>query len=959
MNLPKVYDGTAYTRRLNPIDCKINMTLQPLSTVTMTLPEFDTIASLDWVKIESPDGEVGYYQVTSVDTDVVTGRKSVYLEHGACTLDDTLILETNARKPLSKNDTIANILSFILSGQSRWTVGTVQSTDTIYIEPGNLSRMTAILTMMQSIPDYQLEFVQASENDWHIDIKARPTTPVCEARLSRNLVSCDISYSTDSICTRVYADGLTNGKIDSANISMYGLHEETMSLNDSLTAAQKQRIASAYLASRDHPQVSVSISGVELSRITGLALDKFLLGSVCRVVIPWLNIVQNEAIVDKSYGDPYNNPEDVTFTLANATPDLSFAVASLIGGGGGGGSGKGGATAERKRFETKFEKTDEYFRLLATDTQWDELGNGTVTAYSQIVQTAEGIQTVVEKTGINELGEDENLYSTIQQTATDIRTEVSSNSSAISSITQTIDEITQEVADNSGNIATLSTEASQIRTKVTNNETSIATINQTINTIRSEVSGYTRFYRQASAPTGDLTENAIWIKDNNTDSWDDAQAVSWNSVSALKWREVAGVQAYIYKNGEWVLWNDHGGAIIDGTRIDQDEDHIALQAAKVDGYYAELNVQASQIRSYVYDANMKMSSSITQTASQIRSEVADEVCSIHSSITQTAGQIRSEVADEVNSLNTLIEQNSNNIALVVENNAVKRAAIVAAINEDLSSVVSISADKIDLSGYVTASELSTTNGNITSLITGVTNATKLKATTLQAHYLNDSSGTEVVNLDNGTFSGVSIYCSSYAEVSAAGSGFKIGNNAITNSNMPNIITDFQISQNGNTYTLQKKTIGAPSAWADVGSFSRATSLTGSWSSGTLTVSASPQGNTYQELITGTSINGTPTLNTSNSRYVDAVVEVSAKQVGESGSGNVVYSSTKTINATAAYNAGYSVTSNQISLSKNVSTTEPTASNTLATVTGTKQWVKLTVTVHGTSKTFKFYIAEDE
>jgi len=58
------------------------------------------------------------------------------------------------------------------------------------------------------------------------------------------------------------------------------------------------------------------------------------------------------------------------------------------------------------------------------------------------------------------------------------------------------------------------------------------------------------------------------------------------------------------------------------------------------------------------------------------------------------------------------------------------------------------------------------------------------------------------------------------------------------------IKDLQLSLSGNTYTLQKKSF-LDSDWQDVGTFSRATSLSGTWSGGLLTVTASPQGNEFK------------------------------------------------------------------------------------------------------------------
>lgn len=415
---PRAFDGTAYTRRLHPLSLSVYLSLDPLSTANMTVPITDEIESLDWVQIFTPDGGSGYYRVTSVSTDVVRQEKSVYLEHGACTLGDQMIpdVSTDVAHTGShganlvsyaedKTDTISNLLTYILAKQgtgARWTAGTVEATETIYIELGGMTLLDCITTMMQYIPDYQLEFVQASESNWVVNIKARPTTPLCEARLSRNIENCDVSYNTSSVVTRVYCEGITNGHMDSTNVATYGLREETQMLSDNLSAAQKEAIVSAYLRNHDHPAVSITISGQELAQLTGLSIDAFQVGKVCRLALPSMEYVANEVIIDKRYSDVYGDPENVSITLANATPDLVIAMATITSGGGGGMAGKiKQAEKQKKRFETHFEQTDEYFRLIATDTQWDDLGNGTVTAYGQIVLTSTSFQAVVSNIGDN------------------------------------------------------------------------------------------------------------------------------------------------------------------------------------------------------------------------------------------------------------------------------------------------------------------------------------------------------------------------------------------------------------------------------------------------------------------------------------------------------------------------------------------------------------------------------
>lgn len=322
----------AYSQVLHPFTLSVSMTLGSLSKADAQLPHEDEIADLDWVEVETPDGEVGYYRVSEIETDMGTGRQRVQLEHGACTLRDYVIDSEYKQKK-----TIAQHLAYILGKQPqtaspKWTVGTVEATDTVYLSLRGDTLYSSIDSMMESIPGYQAVYSQTG-SAWTVNILSRPQDAVCEARLSRNLTSCKITYETGSLCTRVIAKGLTGGHLDSVNIGTYGIHEHDMTLNDGLSAAQKQATAQAYLDAHDHPEISVSISGVELSRATGLSLDAFRIGTVCRVVIPWLNVEVNEVITEKSYSDCLAAPETVKLTLANARPDLSYTVASTRSGG--------------------------------------------------------------------------------------------------------------------------------------------------------------------------------------------------------------------------------------------------------------------------------------------------------------------------------------------------------------------------------------------------------------------------------------------------------------------------------------------------------------------------------------------------------------------------------------------------------------------------------------------------
>jgi len=319
-------------------------------------------------------------------------------------------------------------------------------------------------------------------------------------------------------------------------------------------------------------------------------------------------------------------------------------------------------------------------------------------------------------------------------------------------------------------------------------------------------------------------EGAVWIMDDGEHTWGDMASRTWEELSAdYDWRQLAGSKGMVYMNGQWEKFVDHGGEILQGTRIKKTEEEVALQAGDITGLYGQISVTAREIRSEVIDARQGLQSTISQTASEIRLDVTDKY----------------------NELSGNITVNSDKISLVVagtgQNAYIKPAAIIAAINNGESSIL-ISADHINLDGYVTATDLNAVQANIDNLTAGITIATALKATTMRANSsLAVGSNNSQITLDGSDRK-------IYADKIYLNTDVEIGNNAtITTTKAQNLVTDLQITQSGNTYTLQKKTVQTDS-WADIGSFSRATTLTGAWSSGTLTVTASPQGTTFTQSI---------------------------------------------------------------------------------------------------------------
>lgn len=229
---------------------------------------------------------------------------------------------------------------------------------------------------------------------------------------------------------------------------------------------------------------------------------------------------------------------------------------------------------------------------------------------------------------------------------------------------------------------------------------------------------------------------------------------------------------------------------------------------------------ASQIRSEVNAAKSTIYSSITQTASQIRSEVANSISGVQSSITQTASQIRSDVSAAQSTIWSSIIQSASKIALVVDgSNNIKAAQIVASINNGSSSII-ISANHINLDGYV-------------------------KATDITADYIKGKIA--------------SISSVSMQSLVASSIQFSVGGGLY--GNPANAIMNLQLYRSGNSYQIWGSKFNGEIVKTD--SFSRAVS---SWDwtggNGQVKVTAQPQN---QTLGVDVRVNGDATI-TSNGTY---------------------------------------------------------------------------------------------
>lgn len=183
-----------------------------------------------------------------------------------------------------------------------------------------------------------------------------------------------------------------------------------------------------------------------------------------------------------------------------------------------------------------------------------------------------------------------------------------------------------------------------------------------------------------------------------------------------------------------ILQNERN-IILEARQVNENRDVIKAAGMKID--------PITGVIIYAEDVENGIGSNFKVQNNKIEAEVTARTngqALLSSRITQTENRISLEVNERTSAdaqLRGQITVQSNKISLVVTErdgrSVVNTASIVAGINTDHGSYIKLQADTINLTGYVTASDLAATNASIDNLKSGVTTAAKLSATTLQAN----------------------------------------------------------------------------------------------------------------------------------------------------------------------------------------------------------------------------------
>lgn len=266
--------------------------------------------------------------------------------------------------------------------------------------------------------------------------------------------------------------------------------------------------------------------------------------------------------------------------------------------------------------------------------------------------------------------------------------------------------------------------------------------------------------------------------------------------------------------------------VVYGDALSQLEATIIVTASSIRQYvddnanslHGEIQVTASSIRSYVDDTANSLHGEIVVTSSSIRQYVDDTSNSLHGEIVVTSSSIRQYVDDTSNNLHSEILVTASSIRQEVSDG-----------DNSLRGSITVQKDRIDLIVEGTGNNQHIKPAQIQAGINAATGTSKINLTA--DHVVID--GDMIVGLLEGKQIGADSFMGETLQVIRGGQLLLGEDSTIGSADSADLIVNASVSDNVLTLTKYD---------GSTVTFSKATSLSGTWSGRNYKVTASPQGN---------------------------------------------------------------------------------------------------------------------
>ena len=381
--------GSLTPKRKVPMEAMSLQLRERDSTATITPVSMSGISTESWFMDDTNPGKGIVWQVRSIQTDYATNTPSITLEHVINKLKNRVMFGEHTAAEITGNPaatscTAKQAIQYILRFQDDWVLGSFGYSDSNPYKFNGDTLYDALETVSNSLDDPWWSY-DTTKYPFVLNINPRPDGTACKLLPGRNLNAITKTVDKSGMYTRFYPIGKDDlhisGDFVGKNSEKYGIICKVGTDTSLETEAELRAWASSNLNRHCEPTVTITADAMELADKTGESLDRLTLGRLCRIPLTEYDTEINERITELNYPDKIHQPEVVRVTMCNNRNDVTRIIAEVIKETARG--GRGGAR-QQKEDHAWFEDTDEYVAMVA------------------------------EKTGINELGEEETLTGLIR-----------------------------------------------------------------------------------------------------------------------------------------------------------------------------------------------------------------------------------------------------------------------------------------------------------------------------------------------------------------------------------------------------------------------------------------------------------------------------------------------------------------------------------------------------------------
>lgn len=320
---------------------QVNNIWQASFSLPLDDPKVDKVKLLEYVEMWDDEEYIGLFRIIPKLTILDESKKEVKFqcEHVLATLMDKSLFKYWQRS----NYTTEQNIDFLLAQQNHkhWVRRKCDFVRYFHYGWENTNLISALFSIPKPFNEQYLWDFDTQIYPWELDLIRPDTEPICRIQDGYNLIGLEIEENPMSQFNRIYplgaGEGVNQLTIESVNDGLPYLEDrkpgeeirEYIWVDQRFTNADTLKSSAAALLEQfKNPIASWKVTAADLSKITGLSIDKFKIGKIVQVKVKgWP--VTNLRIMKVSKPDIKGEPGNIQLELGSVQEDLATTQADL------------------------------------------------------------------------------------------------------------------------------------------------------------------------------------------------------------------------------------------------------------------------------------------------------------------------------------------------------------------------------------------------------------------------------------------------------------------------------------------------------------------------------------------------------------------------------------------------------------------------------------------------------